>query len=106
MTLRDFGDAILASEWTYPSAFATSRPLGIKPTPVPMYNEGMRSDALFNLLATWDENTRGPTRYFVFQNPKFYLHTSSSTILRPRVIYTVPIGQNPTGAVSCVVFHL
>ncbi|KAF9451689.1 PLP-dependent transferase [Macrolepiota fuliginosa MF-IS2] len=78
MTLCDPGDVILTCEWTYPSAVATAHPLGIKPIPVPIDGEGMRSDALFEILSTWDEVERGAKR--------------------PRVMYTVPVGQNPTGA--------
>ncbi|KAF5364252.1 hypothetical protein D9756_000658 [Leucocoprinus leucothites] len=78
MTLCDPGDAFLTSEWTYPSAVAAASPLGLRAVPVPMDGEGMRSDALFTLLATWDKGVRGSPR--------------------PRVMYTVPTGQNPTGA--------
>ncbi|KAJ3571430.1 hypothetical protein NP233_g3765 [Leucocoprinus birnbaumii] len=78
MTLCDPGDTFLTSEWTYPSAISAATPLGFKAVPIPMDNEGERSDALLVLLSTWDENVRGAPR--------------------PRVMYTVPIGQNPTGA--------
>lgn len=40
----------------------------------------MRSDDLRKVLAEWDEDERGAKR--------------------PRLMYTVPVGQNPTGAVS------
>jgi len=77
MTLCNPGDVILTGEWTYPSAIATAHPQGIKAIPVALDGEGMRSDALFEILSTWDESERGATR--------------------PRVMYTVPVGQNPTG---------
>ncbi|KXN90261.1 Aromatic amino acid aminotransferase C56E4.03 [Leucoagaricus sp. SymC.cos] len=80
MTLCDPGDNVLYAEWTYPSELAAADPLGIKAVPVPVDNESMRSDALFKLLTMWDENEHGGPR--------------------PRVMYTVPVGQNPTGAAS------
>ncbi|KDR83779.1 hypothetical protein GALMADRAFT_110657 [Galerina marginata CBS 339.88] len=77
-TLCNPGEGVLTSEWTYPSALATMEPHGIRTVPVSMDGQGMSSVALRELLSTWDEETRG--------------------IPRPRVMYTVPVGQNPTGA--------
>ncbi len=62
MTLCNPGDTVLTCEWTYPSAIATTNPLGIKAIPVPLDGEGMRSDALLEILSTWDENERGMPR--------------------------------------------
>lgn len=74
------GEMFLTEEWTYPSALSSASPLGIHPVPVKIDGEGMRSDDLRKVLAEWDEDVRGAKR--------------------PHVMYTVPIGQNPTGAVS------
>ncbi|KAF8640115.1 hypothetical protein AX17_001351 [Amanita inopinata Kibby_2008] len=77
-TLCDPGQGVLTSEWTYPSAIAAMEPHGIKPIPVAMDSQGMRSDALRTLLSEWDETSRG--------------------MPRPHVLYIIPTGQNPTGA--------
>jgi len=77
-TLLNPGDVFLTEEWTYPSALASAQPIGCKPVPVAMDGQGMRSDDLKTVLSEWDEQARGAKR--------------------PRVMYTVPIGQNPSGA--------
>ncbi|KAH8118799.1 PLP-dependent transferase [Phellopilus nigrolimitatus] len=77
-TLCDPGEMILTEAWTYPSALASARPYGVHPASVAMDGEGMRSDDLRKVLVEWDEAARGAKR--------------------PHVLYTVPIGQNPTGA--------
>ncbi|KAH9055318.1 PLP-dependent transferase, partial [Lactarius vividus] len=70
------GDTLLVEEWTYPSALASTRPIDIRWHGVPVDNQGMRADALREILAGWDVEKSGP---------------------RPRVIYTIPVGQNPCG---------
>lgn len=70
------GDTLLVEEWTYPSAIASARPIDARWHGVPMDNQGMRADALREILAGWDVEKSGP---------------------RPRVIYTIPVGQNPCG---------
>ncbi|KAH9022373.1 PLP-dependent transferase [Lactarius deliciosus] len=70
------GDTLLVEEWTYPSAMASARPIDARWHGVPMDNQGMRADALREILAGWDVEKSGP---------------------RPRVIYTIPVGQNPCG---------
>ncbi|TRM68096.1 pyridoxal phosphate-dependent transferase [Schizophyllum amplum] len=79
MTLCNPGDGVLMSEWTYPSTMATIKPLGVDVVPVGMDGQGMSAIALEQLLAEWDVEAHGG-------------------MARPRVMYTVPIGQNPTGA--------
>ncbi|GJJ11574.1 hypothetical protein Clacol_005809 [Clathrus columnatus] len=71
------GDSIIVEEWTYPSFLASARPMGVKPVPVKVDGQGMMAIDLERILSTWDENVQGR---------------------RPRTMYTVPIGQNPTGA--------
>ncbi|KAJ7047399.1 pyridoxal phosphate-dependent transferase [Mycena alexandri] len=82
ITLCNPGEGVLVSKWTYPSAMATMQPFNIKPVPVEIDGQGMRSDALRTLLTEWDEAARG--------------------MPRPRVIYAVPIGENPTGTTTRV----
>ncbi|KAL4247015.1 Class-I pyridoxal-phosphate-dependent aminotransferase-like protein [Abortiporus biennis] len=78
LTLCNRGEMFLTEEWTYPSAIASSHPYGISPASVKMDGEGMRSDDLRQVLASWNEEERGAKR--------------------PHLLYTVPIGQNPSGA--------
>ncbi|KIJ70016.1 hypothetical protein HYDPIDRAFT_77313 [Hydnomerulius pinastri MD-312] len=77
-TLCNPGEGVLCEEWTYPSAIAAMMPGSIKPVPVAMDGQGMRSDDLERVLSTWDADVR--------QMP------------RPHVMYIIPVGQNPTGS--------
>ncbi|KIY42913.1 PLP-dependent transferase [Fistulina hepatica ATCC 64428] len=78
-TLCNPGDGVLCSEWTYPSAMAGLRPYGVTPVPVGMDSQGMSSIDLRRVLFEWDPAANGG-------------------MARPHIIYTVPVGQNPTGA--------
>lgn len=62
-TLCNKGEAILASEWTYPSAMIGIIPFGIDVVPVAIDGQGMRADSLRSLLRDWDELARGAPRY-------------------------------------------
>lgn len=97
-TLCNPGEGILVSEWTYPSALETTNPLGISPVPVSMDGQGMNSAALREVLSGWDEAARGMPRYIFFHYLPIY--TYLKVVSRPHVMYIVPVGQNPTGAVS------
>lgn len=97
LTLCNPGEMILTEEWTYPSAVATCQPYGINPVPIAMDAEGMRADDLYKTLAEWDESARGAPRW---DASRMYSHEHpSNAVLRPHVMYTVPVGQNPSGAV-------
>ncbi|KAF9462610.1 pyridoxal phosphate-dependent transferase [Collybia nuda] len=80
MTLCNPGEGILAAEWTYPSALSAMIPFGIKPISMPMDSQGIRSDKLRSLLSEWDKYERN--------------------MPRPHVMYTIPVGQNPTGVTT------
>ncbi|KAJ7368276.1 pyridoxal phosphate-dependent transferase [Mycena albidolilacea] len=82
ITICNPGEGVLVSKWTYPSAMAAMQPYNIKPVPVDIDGQGMRSDALRTILTEWDAEARG--------------------MPRPRVIYAVPIGENPTGTTTRV----
>lgn len=73
------GDHVLVEEYTYPTFVETGSPLGLKFTAVPMDEYGLRPDALDNMLQSWNEDEAGK---------------------RPRIMYLVPTGQNPTGATA------
>ncbi|GAA5841313.1 hypothetical protein JCM11251_001622 [Rhodosporidiobolus azoricus] len=78
-TLCNPGDGVLAEEWTYPSALASAWPYGIRPVALPMDGEGMTPEGMDEILGNWNEEERGGMK-------------------RPRVLYTIPVTQNPTGA--------
>lgn len=80
-TIRLFcerGDYILMEEYTFSSALETGLPLGVKAVPVKMDGEGLLPESLDDILSNWDETARGARR--------------------PFLLYTIPTGQNPTGA--------
>ncbi|KAK1224386.1 hypothetical protein PQX77_012682 [Marasmius sp. AFHP31] len=76
-TLCNPGEGVLFGEWTYPSTINAIKPYDIHAVPVKMDGEGVRSDDLRRILSEWDESSRG--------------------MPRPHVLYTIPVGQNPTG---------
>ncbi|ORX39894.1 pyridoxal phosphate-dependent transferase [Kockovaella imperatae] len=76
--LLEMGDAVLVEEWTYPGAENTMLPLETELVPIKMDGQGLLPDHLEQVLGGWNEEERGKRQ--------------------PRVLYTVPTGQNPTGA--------
>lgn len=74
-TLTGRGDTILVEEHSFSSALETCNGLGLNTFPVPMDTEGILPDKLEALLDQWV----GP---------------------KPKLLYTIPTGQNPTG--SCL----
>ncbi|KAL9086193.1 MAG: hypothetical protein Q9165_007258 [Trypethelium subeluteriae] len=81
MAIRMFcerGDMMLSEEYTFSAAVETASPLGVKIAGVPMDDEGLSATGLDGILSSWDEKARGASK--------------------PFLLYTVPIGQNPTGA--------
>lgn len=73
------GDCVLSEEYTFATAIETSHPLGCRFVGVPMDDQGMIADALDELLDGWDPAAHAGAR-------------------KPFLLYTVPSGQNPTGA--------
>lgn len=80
--LCERGDYILTEEYAFSSALETAAPLGIRPAAVKMDEQGMLPESLDEVVSNWDESIRNARK--------------------PRVIYTVPSGQNPTGATQGV----
>ncbi|KAK4451614.1 Aromatic/aminoadipate aminotransferase 1 [Podospora aff. communis PSN243] len=76
---RSRHDAILTEEYSFSTAVETAMPLGIPVFGVPMDAEGLLPSALDSILTNWDPHQRKGAR-------------------KPHVLYTVPSGQNPTGA--------
>ncbi|KAL9608191.1 MAG: hypothetical protein Q9167_006969 [Letrouitia subvulpina] len=81
MGLRMFatrGDYILTEEYAFCSALETIAPMGVKCLGVKMDDEGLLPSSMDSILANWNEEQRGAKK--------------------PFLLYTVPTGQNPTGA--------
>ncbi|KAL8949927.1 MAG: hypothetical protein Q9222_003994 [Ikaeria aurantiellina] len=81
MVLRMFttrGDYIMTEEYSFCSALETALPLGIKPLGIKMDEEGLLPSHMDEILSNWSESERGAKK--------------------PFLLYTVPTGQNPTGA--------
>jgi aromatic amino acid aminotransferase I len=72
------GDAVLTECYTFPAAIEAMVPMGITPIGVPLDGEGMMPDELESILANWDAQKQGAPR--------------------PKLMYLIPTGQNPTGA--------
>jgi aromatic amino acid aminotransferase I len=68
----------MMEEYTFSSAQETALPLGLKVAPIKMDAEGLLPESLDEVLSNWDEAARGARK--------------------PFVLYTIPTGQNPTGA--------
>ncbi|PWW72325.1 PLP-dependent transferase [Tuber magnatum] len=78
--IAERGDNMLVEEYTYPNAIQTADPYGVSTAPVKVDAEGMLAEGkggLRDVLENWDHRKFGR---------------------RPRFMYTVTIGQNPTGA--------
>ncbi|KAL1311647.1 hypothetical protein AAFC00_001757 [Neodothiora populina] len=81
MCLRMFtqrGDFVLAEEYTFSAAVETAAPMGVRMVGVGMDDEGLLAESMDEILSNWDEKARGGKK--------------------PALLYTVPTGQNPTGA--------
>ncbi|KAL6944837.1 hypothetical protein ACO0RG_001591 [Hanseniaspora osmophila] len=77
-TLRVFcnrGDTILAEAHSFSSSIAAAEAQGINTFPVPMDNEGIIPEKLSEILDNWTEG-----------------------VPKPKLLYTIPTGQNPTGS--------
>lgn len=77
-TFTERGSYVLVDEYTYPTAFESATPLGIRLVGIRIDEEGPIPEDMDEILAQWDQESR--------QGKKPYL------------LYTVPTGQNPTGA--------
>lgn len=71
------GDAVLVEEYTYSGAIEAAKPLRLKLIPVPMDEHGLCPTSLEEILSTWQDT-----------------HPDAA---KPRVLYTIPTGHNPTG---------
>lgn len=74
-------DSILTEEFSFATALETARPLGVGVYGVPMDEQGLIPEAMDQILSSWDAR-----------------EGAGGTRRKPHVLYTVPSGQNPTGA--------
>jgi aspartate/methionine/tyrosine aminotransferase len=72
-------DTVLTEEFSFSTALETAAPMGVGVVGVAMDGEGLVPEKMEEVLRGWDPAERGGRR-------------------RPHVLYTVPSGQNPTGA--------
>lgn len=75
---KDRGDSVLTEDFSFSTALETISPLGVKMFGTGIDDEGLVPEAMDELLSSWDATARGARK--------------------PHVLYTVPSGQNPTGA--------
>ncbi|CAI6038343.1 unnamed protein product [Clonostachys chloroleuca] len=72
------GDYIASEEYTFSTAVEAATPMGVKVAGVKMDDQGLLPESLDALLSNWDPAERDAKK--------------------PTILYTVPTGQNPTGA--------
>lgn len=75
------GDAVLFEEYSFSSAIESALPMGLQPVGIKMDAKGMCAKDLEHVLSNWE-------------TLKHKFHGAA----RPKMLYTVPTGQNPTGA--------
>jgi aromatic amino acid aminotransferase I len=75
---RDRGDSMLTEEYSFSTALETVAPLGAKVFGIKMDEQGLIPESMDEILSNWDATSRGARK--------------------PHLLYTVPSGQNPTGA--------
>ncbi|VUC29056.1 unnamed protein product [Clonostachys rosea] len=71
----DRGDVILAEKFSYPGFIESAALAGVEIQPVDLDDEGLCAEKLGQILDQWN----------TLESPK------------PRILYTIPSGQNPTG---------
>ncbi|KAI9835695.1 MAG: hypothetical protein M1819_001872 [Sarea resinae] len=76
------GDFILSEKYTFATAIETAAPMGVRVVGIEMDEQGLLPADMDDVLSNWDAAARGA--------PK------------PWLLYTVPSGQNPTGATQGV----
>eukprot|EP01122_Echinamoeba_exundans_P016800 TRINITY_DN8636_c0_g1_i1.p1 TRINITY_DN8636_c0_g1~~TRINITY_DN8636_c0_g1_i1.p1 ORF type:complete len:460 (+),score=105.71 TRINITY_DN8636_c0_g1_i1:76-1380(+) len=69
------GDPIIVENPTYPGTLSAMSAMALQLVPVEIDEHGMKTDELEKLLDNWDQSKK-----------------------KPKVIYTIPTGQNPSGA--------
>ncbi|BFZ55900.1 Aromatic/aminoadipate aminotransferase 1 [Savitreella phatthalungensis] len=73
------GEYFFIEEFSFPSVYECAHPQGLLPIPLKLDDEGIMPEYFESVLSGWDPSARGGAN-------------------RPHVLYTIPTGQNPTGA--------
>ena len=76
--LMEEGDSVLVESPTYSGALAALQPMNLNLVGVETDGGGLRPESLEEILSQWDASRQGA---------------------KPRVLYTIPTGSNPTGAI-------
>jgi aromatic amino acid aminotransferase I / 2-aminoadipate transaminase len=76
---KDRRDSVLTEDFSFSTALETVAPLGVPVFGCPIDEQGLIPEAMDKMLSEWNPAERGGAR-------------------RPHLLYTVPSGQNPTGA--------
>ena len=79
------GSYILVEEYTYPTVLETGSPLGINFLGIRMDEDGLDPEHMDEILSNWDEKAREGKK--------------------PHLLYTIPTGQNPSGATLTLERH-
>ena len=77
--MTERGDAILTEEYSFCSTVESAAPMGVQSIGIKMDSEGLIPGEMDRILSTWDPLARNGSS-------------------KPKLLYTVPTGQNPTGA--------
>ena len=75
--LMEEGDNVLVESPTYSGALAALQPMGLNLVGIDTDGGGLVPESLAAILSSWDTSKQGK---------------------KPRVLYTIPTGSNPTGA--------
>lgn len=75
---KDRKDSVLTENFSFSTALETIAPLGVSAFGSPIDDQGLIPEEMDKILSEWDEKARGSRK--------------------PHLLYTVPSGQNPTGA--------
>ncbi|KAI6785848.1 Aromatic amino acid aminotransferase-like protein [Emericellopsis cladophorae] len=76
---KDRNDSVLTEDFSFSTALETIHPLGVHVFGAAIDDQGLLPEAMDEMLTKWDASARDGAR-------------------KPHVLYTVPSGQNPTGA--------
>lgn len=79
------GDSILTEEYSFSSAIESFIPMGIRPVGIKVDAEGLCPKNLDYVLSNWTDGAKLSAGKY-------------DGARKPKILYTVPTGQNPTGA--------
>jgi len=86
------GDSVLVEEATYPGSLALLQAIGVRAVPVRSDTSGMDPAGLESVLSDWEHASAGAWDPTSDSKSSASVHPP-----KPRVIYLIPNGSNPTG---------